>query len=247
MKPFKVNFDNSIGLDGHIIASYSLNGGSLGPKDGSFKATWDITNPASSFNIQSEIAVGNFEKFVKASGIIKSASSFDFSVDHNIDIVPIPSFEIAFDSNSDDHHLLLEIDSDKLEITISQSNNAFTMSLPGRNQPIEHFAISWSLDPVRSFGIKLNENELSATLNKFSASQNLELDITTEINVPALGLSHVSFSSIMATTPGGARGHISRIADGVHYNGEFEFENRDTVELRLVYLKSLTNIQRLKV
>ena len=101
MKSFEVNFDNSIGLDGHIIASYSLNGGSLGPKDGSFKATWDITNPASSFNIQSEIAVGTFEKFLKASGIIKSANSFDFSVDHNIDIVPIPSFEIAFDNNSD--------------------------------------------------------------------------------------------------------------------------------------------------
>ena len=100
--------------------------------------------------------MGNFEKFLKASGIIKSANSFDFSVDHNIDIVPIPSFEIAFDNNNDDHHLLLEIDSDKLEITISQSNNAFSMSLPERNQPIEHFAISWSLDPVRSFGMKLD-------------------------------------------------------------------------------------------
>lgn len=231
LKTIKVNFDNSIGLDGHIIASLSYNT-PVGSKDGSFKATWDITNPASSFNIQSEISVGNFEKFLKASGIIKSASSFAFSVDHNIDIVPIPSFEIAFDNNSDDHHLLLEIDSDKLEITISQSNNAFSMSLPGRNQPIEHFAISWSLDPVRSFGMKLNENELSATLNKFSANQNLELDVNTEINVPALGLSRVSFSSMLATTPGGAKGTISRIADGVHYNGEFDFENRDTVELR---------------
>ena len=91
---------------------------------------------------------------------------------------------------------------------------------------------SWNL---RVLGIKLNENELSATLNKFSANQNLELDITTEMNVPALGLSHVSFSSMLATTPGGAKGTISRIADGVHYNGEFDFENRDTVELRLVY------------
>ena len=230
-----MNFDTSIGLDGHIIASFSYNHANpeaLGPRDGTFKATWDITDPASSFNIQSEIAVGSFEKFLNAAGTIQSASSFDFSVDHNIEIVPIPSFEIAFDNNNNDHHLLLEIDSDKLEIIINQSENAFSISLPGRNQPIEHFAISWSLEPVRKFGMKLNENELSATLNKFSANQNLELDITTEINVPALGLEQTSFSSVVATTPGGARGQISRIADGVQYNGQFEFENMDNVELR---------------
>ena len=179
--------------------------------------------------------MGDFQKFLKASGIISSASSFDFSVDHNIEIVPIPSFEIQFAKSIHDHHLRLEIDSDALEITISQSKNAFSMSLPGRNQPIEHFAISWSVDPLRSFVIRLNENEFWATLNKFSANENLELDVTSEINVPALGLSHVSFSSMLATTPGGARGHISRTADGVHYNGEFEFENSDDVQLRLVF------------
>ena len=171
---------------------------------------------------------------MKAAGTIQSATNFDLSVDHNIEIVPIPSFEIAFDNNNNNHHLLLEIDSDKLEITINQSENAFSMSLPGRNQPIEHFAINWSLDPVRKIGIKLNENELSATLNKFSANNNLELDVTTEINVPSLGLEQTSFSSVIATTPGGAHGQISRIADGIQYHGEFEYENIDGVELRSV-------------
>ena len=129
-----LTWDYAFGELGHISVDM-VNDVTHGLPDwASVGSQWNLNGD--SVDINFKVATPKFERKLHINGGVKSASNFKLEVEHDIEIIPVPSFQISVKDENNDQEVIMIIGNEKLEIYLTENESRFNLDFEGLKQPI---------------------------------------------------------------------------------------------------------------
>ena len=228
---FTVSWDYKFENAGHLTIMMKNDASAQLPEQATLSSKWNLKSINDNLQITCAFDTPSFHRSLMIKGGVQSPTNFVIQVDHDLEILPVPSFQISL-VDEDEQSLILAAGNEKLEVYFAHEDKKISLEMPSLNLPIKELSAYYGEEPAQ-FDIKINDMELGFVVNELkNDNQANVLDFEAISRIPALTPQRISIKSRFIMSNGHVEGHFERTFDDSRHLVSFDYEN-DHNELSL--------------